>query len=32
MDGPSLKSSFDILLKLREVTGFSGLVALFADA
>jgi len=31
-DGPPLKSSFDILLKLHEVTGFDGLVALSADA
>ena len=32
IDGPSLKSSFDILLKLHEVTGFGGLVTLFANA
>ena len=31
IDGPSLKSSFDILLKIHEVTGFGGLVVLFAD-
>ena len=29
---PSLESSFDILLKLHEVTGISELVVLFADA
>jgi len=30
-DGPPLKSSFDIFLKLHEVTGFGGLVTLSAD-
>jgi len=32
IDCPSLKSSFDTLLKLHEVTGFGGLVTLFANA